>query len=197
MIENHSPQINILTGHRLKESRSKKIQKVPKRNLNPTFTIVTEKISSETGKELIGLSPASEASESSVLTSISSEAFSDPNISINFEDPVNMSMNRCVFHELDSSVEAGLVSSYLQKARNEVVNSSNVDEQSKKLLDAVLKVILDECSALHEERDLHDELVSAQGRILFLCIVLWSFILSAIFFFRLLWDSSYNGPLAT
>ncbi|XP_065859674.1 protein SINE3 [Euphorbia lathyris] len=202
MIENHTPQREDITSHRLKESRLKKIQKVPKRSLNAAFSTVIEEVSSETGKELTEFSPSSEASEfqSCVLSSsshVSSEAFSDPNISNNSEDPIDVSMKHCIFHKLDGSVEVDIVSSFLHKARSQVLSSSDVDEQSKKLLDAVLKVVLDECYALPEERDFCAELVSARGRIPFLCIVLWSFIFSAILFFGLLSGSSYNGPLPT
>lgn len=103
-------------------------------------------------------------------------------------------MERFVFHKIDGYVEVDIVSSFLEKVRNQVVNSADAEKQSKKLVDALMKVVLEEC---YDERTFCADLVSGRRRILFLCILLCSGILSLLFSFGLLSDGSYHGLLPT
>ncbi|WCJ23289.1 hypothetical protein M5689_005322 [Euphorbia peplus] len=217
MVENnHTPQRE---DHRLKESRSKKIPKLPKRNLTPAFTTaVSEEVSPETKKEVTDLSPVSESSalkstplkfsnvslvsetpDSCLLTSTPSQfgdfspvtltpsefsnfsPFSEATdcssvlrytapVSISSGNQLNVSIDRCVFHKLDGSVEVDIVSDFLKQARKQVLSSTDVDVKYKKILDAVLKIVLEECSDLPEERDFCAELVSARAHTMDHCL---------------------------
>ncbi|CAL5395785.1 unnamed protein product [Camellia sinensis] len=51
------------------------------------------------------------------------------------------------------SVEAEVVVNHLKQARIQVMNSTNADLQSKKLLNALIEVVIEEFNALPEEKD--------------------------------------------
>ncbi|EEF43111.1 uncharacterized protein LOC8258837 [Ricinus communis] len=203
---NQTPKKEDIANRRTKESRLTKSQKIVKRSLNAAYPPVSEDVSTDTTKDLTDFSSISEISDancstqiaqSSELDSASSEAFSlcditpTSKIATNYDHHANASSEHCKFHKLDHSVEVDIVSDFLKQAGNRVLNSNDVDRQSKKLLDGLLKVVLDECYSLPEERDCYDELVSAKLRIVFLCFFIWSF--ASLIFFSLRSGSSYSG----
>lgn len=112
------------------------------------------------------------------------------------DEPGDVSMELYRFHKPKDSVEEDIVANLLKQARMRGLNSANADQQSKRLLDALVKVVVDECYTLHEQTDWYFELVSTRGYVVFLCFLLWSFVVSVVFFFGLGVDS-YSGPSPT
>ncbi|KAJ6418049.1 hypothetical protein OIU84_001439 [Salix udensis] len=91
-------------------------------------------------------------------------------------------------------LEADVVVKLLKEARIEVSNS---DARSKKVQDAMTKAAMDEYSTLPEEKDWMIDLVSMKGRIVCLCFLICSFVVSMMFLFGLGSGSSSGGPLPT
>ncbi|KDP27939.1 hypothetical protein JCGZ_19019 [Jatropha curcas] len=216
-MKDHTPQKEDLANRRSRDSPLKKPQKIPKKRLNAVFPLVSEEISPETVKDLSDFYSISELSDADYSSQISpssvlalspalsaatetfplSDVASASKIPTTSDEPDNVSVERCGFHKPDGSLEFDIVAEYLKQARTQVLKSANVDQQSKKLLDALVKVVLDECYALPEERDWYSEILSVKGRIAFLCFLLWSFMVSVIFFFVMGLDNGYIGPLPT
>lgn len=69
------------------------------------------------------------------------------------DEPGDVSTELCGFHKPDGSVEVDIAANFLKLARIRVLNCANADQQSKKFIDALVKVVLDECYALPEEID--------------------------------------------
>ncbi|KAJ6318134.1 hypothetical protein OIU76_013640 [Salix suchowensis] len=91
-------------------------------------------------------------------------------------------------------LEADIVVNLLKQARIEV---SKADVQSKKLLDALIKVVIDEFYTLAEEKDSTNCFVSMKGLVVCLCVLIWSFAVSMFLLFDLRLGSSGGGPLPT
>ncbi|KAF2310298.1 hypothetical protein GH714_007627 [Hevea brasiliensis] len=216
MKDYHTPLKEDLSNRKSKESRLKKPQKIATKSLNGVFSSVSEAVSSETIKESSDFSAISEISDSnstSLMAKSSALAFNPvlsassetsplsdltPNSKIltTSDEPGDVSMELSRFYKPDGSVEIDIVANFLKQARTRVLNSTNADQQSKKILDALIKVVLDEYHALPEEMDWYSGLVSAKVRVVFLCFLLWGFIVSVMFFLGLRLDS-YSGPSPT
>lgn len=91
-------------------------------------------------------------------------------------------------------LEADIVVNLLKQARIEVWKA---DVQSKKLLDALIKVVIDEFYTLTGEKDLTNCFVSMKGRVVCLCLLIWSFAVSGFLLFDLGLGSSGGGPPPT
>jgi hypothetical protein len=91
-------------------------------------------------------------------------------------------------------LEADIVVNLLKQARIEV---SKADVQSKKLLDALIKVVIDEFYNLTGEKDLTNCFVSMKGRVVCLCFLIWSFAVYGFLLFDLGLGSSGGGPPPT
>ena len=92
-------------------------------------------------------------------------------------------------------LEADVAVKLLKEARVEVSNS---DVRSKKVLDALTKAVMDEYYTLPEEKDWMTDLVSMKWRIVCLCFLIWSFVVSTILFlFGSGLGGSAGGPLPT
>ena len=72
---------------------------------------------------------------------------------------------------------------FLKIARSQGLNSVDVDTRSKKLLDALLSIIVDEFYAQPEEKDRSDELIAKKTKIVLLCFVFWILAMAMTFFF--------------
>ncbi|KAE9455082.1 hypothetical protein C3L33_13000, partial [Rhododendron williamsianum] len=95
-------------------------------------------------------------------------------------------------------VEADMVVNHLKLARTKLMNSTDVDVSSRKLLDALIKTVIEEYDGLHEEKDQFAELVTMKRRVVFVCVVLWILVVSVIFLFRSCGGrSSFGEPLPT
>ncbi|CAI9289915.1 unnamed protein product [Lactuca saligna] len=85
---------------------------------------------------------------------------------------------------------------HLRESMFEVLHSADIDPQYKKLLDSLVKMVIEEFFSLHEERDMVIHLFSRRIKITMLSFVLCIIAVSSGFF--LLSDgSSYNGPSPT
>lgn len=91
-------------------------------------------------------------------------------------------------------LEADVAVKLLKEAR---VGVSNSDVRSKKVLDALTKAVMDEYYTLPEEKDWMTDLVSMKGRIVCLCFLIWSFVVSTMFLFGSGLGGSAGGPLPT
>ena len=76
-----------------------------------------------------------------------------------------------------------IVVDFLKIARSQGLNSVDVDTRSKKLLDALLSIIVDEFYAQPEEKDRSDELIAKKTKIVLLCFVFWILAMAMTFFF--------------
>lgn len=105
------------------------------------------------------------------------------------DEPNSFSVFRSGFAESKGNddivpVEADMVVNHLKLARTKLMNSTDVDVSSRKLLDALIKTVIEECDGLHEEKDQFAELVTMKRRVVFVCVVLWILVVSVIFLFR-------------
>lgn len=95
------------------------------------------------------------------------------------------------------SIEAEMVVKHLRQTRIQVLNLADGDLRFKNLLDALIKVVVEEFYCLPEERDLLTELASRKAYIMFLSFVLWILAVAAVFLFTSGVKSSSNEPPPT
>ncbi|XP_059630456.1 uncharacterized protein LOC132273517 [Cornus florida] len=225
MRENHlqTPQKEHLLANRRSKSMSeqaKKPQKISKKCLNSVFTSVSEDVSVGSPKDSIDfssisevyvdgqfgdsaesftesvnpeISPSLETAAPSQLTPLSST------ITVNNDENGSVSVNRCRSAESNSvkigSIEEEMVINHLRQARIEILNSANL--QSKKLLDALVKVVIEEFCGLPEEKDQFSELLSTKAHLVLLSFFLWILAVVGVFFFSFGVRSSFNGLAPT
>ncbi|XP_050265243.1 uncharacterized protein LOC126709173 [Quercus robur] len=212
MKEHQKPE---LANRRFKDSSLKKLQKVTKKNLNAVFTSVSDESSKD---ELSSISEISESNHAGDITdsfsmtmsptpTASSESLlpSDltPSSTVTTEndEPGKLAMNLYRSSELDGSknrsVEMEIVVDFLKKARSQASNSVDVDTRSKKLLDALLSIIVDEFYAQPEKKDRFAELIAMKKQIVLLCFVFWILAMAMTFFFSSRVENSFRGPPPT
>ncbi|KAJ6689825.1 hypothetical protein OIU85_006161 [Salix viminalis] len=204
-----------------KDPQSKKPLQNTKKSLNESFISATQGVSPEINKEPSDLSPVSEICDAdhcsqtepisvsalNPVVSASTEIPSlpditpNPNIMSTIDDSGSISTDCYGLNKQCSSkigqvegLEADIVVNLLKQARIEVSKS---DVQSKKLLDALIKVVIDEFYTLAEEKDLTNCFVSMKGLVVCLCLLIWSFAVSMFLLFDLRLGSSGGGPLPT
>ncbi|KAF9677199.1 hypothetical protein SADUNF_Sadunf08G0083000 [Salix dunnii] len=203
-----------------KDPLLKKPLKNAKKSLNGSLISDTQGVSPEINKEPSGLSPVSEISDadhcsqtepismlalnpivsaSTEIPSLLPDITPNPNIISTIDDSGSISTDSYGLNKQRSSkigqvegLEADIVVNLLKQARIEV---SKADVQSKKLLDALMKVVIDEFYTLTEEKDLTNCFVSMKGLVLCLCLLIWSFAVSMFLLFDLRLGSSAGGPL--
>lgn len=81
------------------------------------------------------------------------------------------------------SVELEIVVDILKRNRTQVLNSADVDPQSKKILDALIEIVIEEFYNRPKERDRFAELVSIKIQIVLLSFFLWMLAVAVAFFF--------------
>lgn len=81
------------------------------------------------------------------------------------------------------SLEAEIVVELLMQARAHVLSSSDTDFRSKRLLETLINIIIDETYLLPAETDQFPGVMIARTRLLILCFLLWILIFSVVFFF--------------
>ncbi|KAG6765719.1 hypothetical protein POTOM_029772 [Populus tomentosa] len=204
-----------------KDSLLKKPLKNAKKSLDGAFISATPGVSPEISKESSDFSLVSEISDAnhccqtasisvlalnpvvSASTEISSLPAITPNSNtITITDDSSSISTDCygVSKQCSSKIgqveglEADIVVNLLKQARIEV---SKADVQSKKLLDALIKVVIDEFYTLTGEKDLTNCFVSMKGRVVCLCLLIWSFAVSGFLLFDLGLGSSGGGPPPT
>ncbi|XP_050947864.1 uncharacterized protein LOC103497781 [Cucumis melo] len=95
------------------------------------------------------------------------------------------------------SLEAEIAVNSLRRALTQVLLSTDVDHQSKKLIDASMRIIVDDFLAIPQERDRIAQLISVKNYVLSMCVFLWIIVLAIAFFVGSGVKSSFTGPLPT
>ncbi|TYK02961.1 uncharacterized protein E5676_scaffold46G00440 [Cucumis melo var. makuwa] len=95
------------------------------------------------------------------------------------------------------SLEAEIAVNSLRRALTQVLLSTDVDHQSKKLIDASMRIIVDDFLAIPQERDRIAQLISVKNYVLSMCVFLWIVVLAIAFFVGSGVKSSFTGPLPT
>ncbi|KAJ0075955.1 hypothetical protein Patl1_34628 [Pistacia atlantica] len=95
------------------------------------------------------------------------------------------------------SLEAEVVANLLKQAQNQVSNSNDIEARSKRLLDALVKIIVEELYTVPEEKDRFNELVLTKIRIVLLLFLIWIIVMSVILFFHSGSGGYFSGPLPT
>lgn len=117
------------------------------------------------------------------------------------DEGAKVSLNGVALEEWNGAkkgtVEAEMVVKHLRLAQTQVLNSVGADLGSKKLLDTLIKAIIEEFYGLSEEKDWFTEVVSRKASLVLSSFVLWIFAVVAVFFFSSGTGSSFNGPPPT
>lgn len=143
------------------------------------------------------ISPSPETVTPSDLTPLTSSITGEE------DEPNNLSVFRSSFAESKNSddmvaVEADMVVNHLKLARIQLRDSTDADISSWKLLNALIKLVIEEFDGLHEEKDRFAELVRMKRRIVCVSVFLWILVVSAIFLFRSCGAKrSFTEPLPT
>lgn len=148
---------------------------------------------------LEGVNPAFSAScETSLFPDLS------PSSVVTFDNeqldkvPVNFSGSNDMDEASVGSVEVEIAVNSLRRALTQVLQSTDVGHQSKKLINASMSIIVEDFLAIPQERDQIAQLISVKNHVLFLCVFLWFIVLAIAFFFGSSGvNSSFIGPLPT
>ncbi|KAF5737076.1 hypothetical protein HS088_TW14G01232 [Tripterygium wilfordii] len=189
-----------LGNRRSKESQSKKPQKIAKKSLSSAFSKTDEYVSDPDDSSEINDSFVSELNsvisaspETSFLTDLTptSKPTTKDNEQVEFS-----AINLAIDASNGFSVEAEIVANLLIEARSQVLNSIGADQRSKRLLDALVNIVVDEFSTLPEEKDLRLQLVSKKAGLL--CFMFWSVLaIVALFFLGSVAQGTSARPLST
>ncbi|XP_038876305.1 uncharacterized protein LOC120068561 [Benincasa hispida] len=176
-----------------------KIQPISKEDFSP-ISVVTDinQIPDIDSNFLQGVNPAFSAScETSLFADLS------PSSVVSFDNeqldkvPVNFSGSNDMDEASAGSVEVQIAVNSLRRALTQVLQSTDVDHQSKKLIDASMSIIVDDFLAIPQERDQIAQLISVKNHVLSLCVFLWIIVLAIAFFLGSGVKSSFIGPLPT
>ncbi|CAK9145673.1 unnamed protein product [Ilex paraguariensis] len=96
-----------------------------------------------------------------------------------------------------SSVEEEMLVNLIREARTQVLNSNDVALRSKKLLDRLVKFMIEDFQCLPEERDWINELPLKKCRVVLLSFVLWILAVLMLFSFSSDGQGSLYGPPPT
>ncbi|CAN1195099.1 hypothetical protein LINPERPRIM_LOCUS17805 [Linum perenne] len=172
-------------NRRSKESQSKKHQKIAKRSLVGEFATISEDASSETVDDLSCFSEILDADHNDEL--IMNSLVLSPALSSTSESyspvPLKSEVNNVTYDGTNGLVEpnirpseADLVVNLLRKVQSETPESADANNRYKKILEQLIKVIIDEYLALPEETDWLMKLLSWKRGVVFLCFLTWSFL---------------------
>ncbi|XP_024987057.1 uncharacterized protein LOC112522194 isoform X2 [Cynara cardunculus var. scolymus] len=147
-------------------------------------------------------SPLSSSSpaESTTLSSMSTVEMTPSSSQITAE-PVagfvaSVTSDGAITEETDSFQLESLVK-HLRKSLSQVLHSADIDLQYKKLLDALVKIVIEDFYSLHEEKDMVVELFSRKVKIVLLSFGLSILFVSSGFILSSDDQSSYYGPPPT
>ncbi|KAG8370132.1 hypothetical protein BUALT_Bualt14G0085600 [Buddleja alternifolia] len=186
------------------------LRKITKKSLNPVFKAVSEEGSAvlESPKEISEnfvssvKSVDTPSSETDAISDLSSPSFSSLSITSDKHSVTNASDTKHEHPKLDSfkkieSIEAEKVIKYMREARLCVLKSNDVGP-SKKLLDALINIIIEEFyGGLSEEKEIEwfDKLLSTRANLVFLSFMLGIFVVF-IFKFSNLRAEGFGNELA-
>ncbi|KAL6190830.1 hypothetical protein ACLB2K_037224 [Fragaria x ananassa] len=142
---------------------------VPKKSLNSAFSSISEDLQVQHSVDSTPISVISEI------------------------DEVNRDADVTEF----GSIGAEVVASFLKQARIQVLNSAGVDAKSKKLLDALVEIVIEDFHTVPEERDHIAELLSAKAKILVVCSLLWILAMAVFLVFSSGAQGTFPGQLPT
>ncbi|KAG7991136.1 hypothetical protein I3843_02G060300 [Carya illinoinensis] len=199
---------------RSKESSSKKLPKTVKKSLNAAFTSLSEDVTPSTkvsldlfsiseiagsdhiGEEsfLMAVNLALSASSESLVTSALTPSST---VTVDMEGSGHLHETFELGGSKISSVEAEIAVDFLKRSRSQVLKSADVDPQSKRIMDAIIEIVIDELHLRPEEKDHFAELVIMKTQILLLCFFLWILAVAVAFFFGSAIQNSSSGPLPT
>ncbi|GAB4842994.1 hypothetical protein Ancab_012972 [Ancistrocladus abbreviatus] len=200
-----------LSNRRSKESSLKKPQKFTKKSLSAAFASAAGDASMEpTSDSIEEFSPISDVFDSkshrdsveNVVVALnqplssSSETITPSDFTNG--DSCNVSVDWSRNSEFNNSkirsVEVEMVVDHLEQARIQVLSSKDVDQETKKLLDALINTLMKEFYSLPDEKDRVDQLISARVRIIVLCFLLCMVIFAMVFVFGSVDQSSFHPP---
>lgn len=95
------------------------------------------------------------------------------------------------------SVEAEMVIKYIWEAGMQGVNATDVDIRYKKLLDAVIKTVIEEFDGLSEDKHWYDTLISKKFHLVTLACLPGVVVVFIRLFFHSSENNSFYGPLPT
>ncbi|KAJ0006724.1 hypothetical protein Pint_30211 [Pistacia integerrima] len=174
-------RLSDLANRKSNDSRLKK--KVVKRNLD---TSVPGNLLTDTVKEPADFSQISEADEFFKFRSSKFVFLPFKSFALASLEPLDV-----------ISLEAEVVANLLKQAQNQVSNSNDIEARSKRLLDALVKIIVEELYTVPEEKDRFNELVLAKIRIVLLLFLIWIIVMSVVLFFNSGAGGSFSGSLPT
>ncbi|CAN0855342.1 hypothetical protein LINGRAHAP2_LOCUS6181 [Linum grandiflorum] len=192
--DNHTPLKHLSrasdAANRLsKESHSqpKKHQKIAKRSLVGEFTTISEDASSEITEDLSCFSEILEADDNDELIKnslvLSPALSSTSEVAPSSHVPLRIEVNSVTYDGTNGLVgpdirllEADHIVNLLRKVQSEAPESVNANNRYKKILEELVRVILDEYCALPEETDWLMKLLSWKRGVVFLCFLTWSFV---------------------
>ncbi|XP_041001663.1 protein SINE3 [Juglans microcarpa x Juglans regia] len=193
-----------LLDRRTKDFSSKKIRKIAKKSLNSAFTSLSEDVT-ESPKEPVDLFSVSEIADSDHFREIS-ESFlmaAGPALSASSESlfASDLTPSSTVTAEPGGSkisyVEVETAINFLKRSRSQVLKSADTDPRSKRIMDALIEIVIGEFYPHPEERDHIGELILMKIQIVLLCFFLWILAVAVAFFFGSAVQNSFRGPLPT
>ncbi|XP_022959316.1 uncharacterized protein LOC111460327 isoform X2 [Cucurbita moschata] len=95
--------------------------------------------------------------------------------------PVNFSGSNDLDETGAGSVGAEIAVSSLSRALTQVLQSTDVDHQAKKLIDASIRIIVDDFLAIPQDRDHIFQIISAKNQVLSISLFLWIIVLALAF----------------
>ncbi|KAI4334994.1 hypothetical protein L6164_013684 [Bauhinia variegata] len=194
-------------------------KQITKKALNATF-----EDSSETSRESLDFSAISEISDANhkddfakvtdclssnpksfSLEDASSETLLSSDLAPSSKDTTGKSSNTSVnrfdayvlYASAANSDEAEIAVNFLRKAQSEILNSANAAPQYQKLLNEMMKIVIQELCTLPKERDHSAELLSRKKQVLFLSLLIWIIGVSLVIFFISDVSRAFKGPLPT
>ncbi|CAI0626230.1 unnamed protein product [Linum tenue] len=185
-------------NRRSKESQSKKPQKIAKRSLTGEFTTISEDASCEIAGDGSGVSEILDADHSNELVKNSSmlspalsatSKIAPPSSDTPLTSKANKVSDNGANKLADRPAEAAIIIGLLRKVQSEAPKSVDANNGYKKILEELIKVVVHEYCALPEERDWLTKLLSWKRGVVFLSLLIWSFVVCILVFF----NAGYGG----
>ncbi|XP_007035837.2 PREDICTED: uncharacterized protein LOC18603679 [Theobroma cacao] len=183
----HPRSSSDLANRRSKDSPAKKTsKKTAQKSLTEAFASPVEDVLPEISEESFDFSSISAISDSNYNgeTTKSFVMASYPSLSTSTETFTPSELTPCSKistvnrdEQIDfskiASAEVEIVVNLIKKARLQALNSVDMENKSKKVLDELIKFIINEFYSLPQERDKIPHLVSRNAYVGFLCFLLW------------------------
>lgn len=96
-----------------------------------------------------------------------------------------------------SYVEVESAINFLKRSRSQVLKSADSDHQSKRIMDALIEIVIGEFYPHPEEKDHFGKLILMKIQIVLLCFFLWILAMVVAFVFGSAVQNSLRGSLPT